>query len=141
IRKAAEVLRSAELSTPHKPSPLADLLRYAVFSADGEQRKIHPAFQARFDLLQRLDGTIYLERPLWLYDYAALAFQVGQYQEAAVAFARLRRGQRFFEVSKERGQYWTESPDSLKPRSVYLRVINAGQGDERGWGRIDRPSG
>ena len=141
IREAAEVLRQGEQGGPVKPSPLADLLRYVVFSADGEERKQHPAFQARFELLQRLVGTIYLERPLWLYDYAALAFQVGQYQHAANAFARLRRGQRFFEVSKDRSQFWTHSPDSHAARPVLLRVISAGQGDERGWGRIDNPAG
>ncbi len=141
IREAAEILRQGEQGDLVKPSTLADLLRYVVFSADGEQRKQYPAFQARFELLQRLVGTIYMERPLWLYDYASLAFQVGQYQDAANAFARLRRGQRFFEVSRDRSQFWTHSPDSLAPRPVLLRVISASQGDERGWGRIDNPAG
>src|SRR5262249_51872376 len=95
IHEAAEVLREAECHGPTKRSPLADLLRYVVFSADGVERNRAPAFRTRFELLQRLEGTLYLERPLWLYDYAALAFQVGQYHDAAAAFARLRRGQRF----------------------------------------------
>ena len=58
IRQAAQVLREGEQSDPVKRSQLADLLRYVVFSADGEQRKQHPAFDARFELLQRLVGTI-----------------------------------------------------------------------------------
>ena len=49
-------------------------------------------------MLRRFVGTAYLDRPVWLYDYAALAFQVGEYQEAAgplatCAWTTVLRGQ------------------------------------------------
>jgi hypothetical protein len=140
LRQAAEVLREAEAISPRRPSHLAALLRYAVFSAEPE-RLTHPACQTRFDLLQRLTGTIYLDRPMWLFDYALLAFQTRRYREANEAFARLRRGQRFFEVPLDRSQFWSRDPDMLEPERVMLRVVSTRPGDERGWGRIEQPRG
>jgi hypothetical protein len=119
---------------------LADLLRYAVFSADPE-RFTHPAYQIRFDLLQRLAGTMYMDQPLWLFDYALLAFQIRRYNEATEAFSRLRRGHRYFEVPRDRSRFWSRDADTLEPQPVVLRIVSARTGDERGWGRIDQPRG
>jgi hypothetical protein len=138
MRQAGEVLRAAGKVLGLKRCPLADLLRYALFSADMERLE-RPALKMRFDLLERLRGTIYLDQPIWLFDYAMLAFQVGHYDIAAETFARLRKGQRFFEVPRERSEYWKKSPDSRTAMPVVLRILSAGGSDEKGWGRIENP--
>ena len=76
---------------------------------------------------------------MWLFDYAMLACQVGQYASGADAFSKLRRGQRFFEVSRDRGCPLTESPNSLQPRKVFLRVVSIEGGEGKGWGRVEHP--
>ena len=76
---------------------------------------------------------------MWLFDFAMLAFQVGQYAEGTDAFSRLRKGQRFFEVSRNRGCSLTESPNSLQPRKVFLRVVSIEGSDAKGWGRVEHP--
>jgi len=135
---ASRILESARTVSPLKRCNLAQLLRYALFSADPE-RITKPAFQTRFDLLTELVGTIYMDRPMWRFDYAMLAFQVGQYDDGAEAFAWLRRGQRYFEVPLERSQFLVKSPDSLEARGVLLRVVSSGGADEKGWGRVEHP--
>jgi hypothetical protein len=138
IRRAAEILHQASTTQLDKRCNLAQLLRYAVFSADPD-RFLQPAFQTRYDLIAPLIGSRYLDQPVWLFDYAMLAFQVGQYAEGADAFSRLRKGQRFFEVSRDRGCPLTESPDSPNPRKVSLRVVSTEGSDAKGWGRVEYP--
>lgn len=138
IQQAGATLQVAASLSPLKRCNLAQLLRYALFSADPERIK-NPAYQIRFDLLKELAGSIYLDRPIWRFDYGMLAFQVGKYEEGADAFAWLRRGQRYFEVPLERSQFLAKSPDSVEPRGLVLRIVSSGGADEKGWGRIDHP--
>jgi hypothetical protein len=137
IRQAAAVLNDAEQAGVPTEA-LGNLLRYALFSADAD-RLANPRFAERFSRIAKLEGTLYLEQPLWLFDYAMLCFQVGKYDQAAEAFAKLRRGKRFFEVSRERSRMLTEGPDSLKARPVFVRIVSADDGTGKGWCRVEHP--
>jgi hypothetical protein len=114
------------------------VLRYALFSAEPERLKT-PAYRTRHDLLSRLIGSRYLDTPIWLFDYAMLCFQVGQYADGADAFARLRKGKRFFEVSRDRSCWLTEHAESLKPVHVFLRIISVEVPEGKAWGRVEHP--
>lgn len=137
IRRAASVMSEAQQAGVPTEA-LGDLLRYALFSADAD-RLTNPRYMERYERITRLEGTRYLEQPIWLFDYAMLSFQVGKYEEAADAFAKLRRGKRFFEVPRERSTKLTEGPESLKPRAVFVRIVSGDDGSGKGWCRTDYP--
>ena len=138
IRAAWEQL-GQEREASASESPLADLLRYATFSALSERVK-HPAFQERFNLLAKLSGSSYLEDPVWLFDYAMLSFQLGDFQGATTAFSELRRGARFFRVPRDRFQPYYSSSDPLRRRRISFRVISA-SADGKAWARVVEPAG
>lgn len=138
IRAAAAVLRSAHDAEVVHKTHLADLLRYAVFSADPDRLR-EPAYRQRYELIRKLMGSRYLDMPNWLYDFAMLCFQVGQHGDGADAFSKLRKGKRFFEVSRDRSCWLTENPDSLKPAQVFLRVISVEGLEGKAWGRVEHP--
>jgi hypothetical protein len=135
---ANRILLEATTYAIAKKCPLADLLRYALFSADAE-RLTEPAYAQRFKLLEPLQGTRYLDQPIWRFDHAMLAFQVGRYHEGAESFAWLRKNARFFEVPKERSQLLAESPSTLRPMRVTFRIVVTGAEGERGSGRVEQP--
>jgi hypothetical protein len=135
---ANRILSEAKARATAKKCPLADLLRYALFSADPERLRM-PAFDQRFKLLEPLRDTRYLEQPIWRFDHAMLAFQVGRYPDGAESFVWLRKNGRFFEVPKERSHLLTESPTSLRPMRVTLRIVVPGAEGERGSGRVEQP--
>jgi hypothetical protein len=137
-RAAAEILREAEQIDLASRSSLAQLLRYALFSADPDRLR-DPAYRERYQLIAELKGATYLDEPIWLFDYAMLSFQVGRYAEGADAFARLRRGQRFFAVSRDRSCPLTKSPGTLEPLPVFLRIISVESPEGKGWGRVEHP--
>jgi hypothetical protein len=137
IRRAAAVLSDAEQAGVPTEA-LGNLLRYALFSADAD-RLANPRFADRYSRIARLEGSLYLEQPIWLFDYAMLCFQVGKYDEAAEGFAKLRRGKRFFEVPRERSAMLTEGSESLKPRRVFVRIVSADDGTGKGWCRAEHP--
>ena len=138
FQAANRVLSEAKVSATAKKCPLADLLRYALFSADPERLRT-PAFDQRFKLLASLRETRYLEQPIWRFDHAMLAFQIGDYHEGAESFAWLRKNGRFFEVPRERSQLLTESPSSSKAMRVTFRIVVPGAEGERGSGRVEQP--
>ncbi len=138
IGQANAVLREAQLDHALRQCSLANLLRYALFSTDPERLET-PAYAQRFELLSQLVGTIYLDNPVWLFDYAMLAFQVGHFAEGADAFASLRKGKKFLDVPLEKACYLAKSPDSPDPMPVTLRVISAYEADDIGWGRVQHP--
>lgn len=137
-RNAAQVLRGAETVDLKKRSHLADLLRYALFSADPDRLK-EPSYRERHNLISRLVGSRYLDTPLWLFDYAMLCFQIGQYGEGADAYAKLRKGKRYFDVSRDRSCWLSEGVDTLKPARLSLRIISVESPDGKAWGRIEQP--
>jgi len=138
FRDANHILSEAKARATTKKCPLADLLRYALFSADPERLQ-KPAFDQRFKLLEPLRDTRYLEQPIWRFDHAMLAFQVGRYPDGTESFAWLRKNGRFFEVPKERSHLLTESPASLRPMRVTFRIVVPGAEGERGSGRVEQP--
>jgi hypothetical protein len=135
---ANRILSEAKIRATAKRCPLADLLRYALFSADSERLR-KPAFDQRFKLLESLRDTRYLDQPIWRFDHAMLAFQVGRYPEGAESFAWLRKNGRFFEVPRERSQLLTESPISSKAMRVTFRIVVPGAEGEKGSGRVEQP--
>jgi hypothetical protein len=136
--QATAILQLSAESRITKRCNLAQLLRYAVFSAEPARLK-DPAFQARYELLAPLLGSRYLDVPMWMFDYAMLSFQVGKYSEGADMFARLRKGQRFFEVSRDRGCALSQVENPLVARKVFLRVVSIDSSQGKGWGRVEHP--
>lgn len=120
-------------------SPLAALLRYALFTSMQDRLK-DPAFAERFRLIGKLEKTMYLEQPLWLFDYAMLALQNGRYKDASEAFKQLRKGRRFIEVPLERSCLLVSIDRQMEPRVVVLRVMSAAS-DGKGWARVEDPRG
>ena len=114
------------------------LLRYALFSFSPE-RSSSPCYSQRFEILRQLAGTFYLEQPLWLFDYAMLAFQTGEYQISAESFARLRRGQRFFLVPMERTCALSNPAQPTHSQKVRIRVTNLSPNTDKGWAKIEYP--
>jgi hypothetical protein len=131
-------LLEAGLPRTTKTSPLVALLRYAIqsltISHSGE-----PAFERRYHLIRALEGTRYLERPIWLFDYAMLSLQVGQMRAGLDAFRRLRSGGRFLDVPLERATYLVDPDRPNVPRVARLRVVRL-DGD-KGWARVTAPEG
>jgi len=138
FHNADRILSEAKARATAKRCPLADLLRYALFSANPERLK-RPAYDQRFKLLESLRDTRYLDQPIWRFDFAMLAFQVGRYADGSESFAWLRKNGRFFEVPRERSQFLSESPTSLKSMQVTFRIVVPGAEGERGSGRVEQP--
>lgn len=138
LREADRVLTEADGTKVTKPCPLADLLRYALFSAAPE-RFTAPAYDRRFELLTKFRQTRYLDQPIWRFDHAMLAFQTGHYAEGAESFAWLRKGARFFEVPLERSQLLMDSAQSPKPMLVKFKIVVQGAEGEKGFGRVEHP--
>jgi hypothetical protein len=138
IRGALDELRHVG-SPLQRSSRLADFLRYALFSALPE-RLTDPAYRERFGLVSRLEGSTYLVRPLWLYDYGMLALNNEKYTEASQAFRQLRRGGRFLEVPLDRACWFAATNSPLEARVVTLRVLSTGA-DGKGWARVEDPPG
>ncbi len=139
LERAMGWLHEAEQFPSRKPSELADLLRYALFSALLDPQG-NPEYDHRFRLLERLKGSRQLKNPAWTYDLAMLAFQVGDYALAAEQFRQLRRGRRYQDVKPERVCFWSISPHSRKPRRVLLRITAISPSKQEGWGRIVDPA-
>lgn len=137
LRQASELL-DAGLPRTAKTSPLVALLRYAVSTLilldSGD-----PQFGRRHELIRALEGTRYLERPIWLFDYAMLSLQVGSTRTGLDAFRRLRAGGRFLDVPLERARFLSDPDRSDAPRTVRLRVVRL-DGD-KGWARVTDPNG
>jgi hypothetical protein len=123
-----------------KPSQLATLLRYALFSMIAGGGSV-PAYNERFVLIEKLQNSRYLERPVWLFDYAMLAVQTGRVKIGLDAFRRLRKGGKFLEVPLERSRLLANSDKTLEARVVRFRVVRADDGDNRGWVRVIDPTG
>lgn len=123
-----------------KPSHLACLLRYAIFSAN-PARLNQPDYEERFRLLEKLRETTYLRIPIWLFDFGMLAFQTGRYTDGVNAFRDLRKGRKFFQVPRERAVYWAQQAEPNKRQTAILRVLRLEPKDNNGWGRIDSPMG
>jgi len=137
IRNAAAVLQAAEQAGV-RPEPLGNLLRYAVFTSDPD-RVASPRYAERYARIETLRDTLYLEQPVWLYDFAMLSFQVAKFDQGVEAFARLRRGKRFFEVPRERSCFLSESPETKTARIVSIRVVSGDDGEGKGWCRVEPP--
>jgi hypothetical protein len=137
LRQAADILATADRLPNIKRRALGSLLRYSLFSCDPDRRN-KPAYLRRYELIQKLQDTSYLEYSIWLFDFAMLSAQVGKFSDAAEAFARLRHGQRFFEVPRERRVFLMNGPESKIPIKVTIRIVSVGL-DEKGWGRIEHP--
>ncbi len=137
VQAAWEAINPAE--KPDKASSLADLLRYALFSSMPERLR-DAAYAQRFVLISKLVGSPYLDRPLWLYDYAMLALQNEKYRESSEAFQRLRKGRRFLEVPIDRAVWLTGQNRGAEPRNVTLRILSISE-DGKGWARVEDPRG
>jgi hypothetical protein len=124
---------SLQVQNMKKKSTLASLLRYAIFSSLPE-RATDPAFAKRFELVQELEGSRYLERPIWLFDYGLLALQIGRLKVSLDAFRRLRRGGRFLEVPLERSGVLVNPDRPTEPRAVRFRVVRTDE--DKGWARV-----
>ena len=134
LSTALQILEDSEAGSA-AACPLADLLTYAVFSALPERDK-DPAYRKRFELINSISGTHYFEEPVWMFDFAMLAFQVGQFRTGEEAFGRLRKERKFFEVPLERAVPLVTSPDSTLPMAVPLTITTSMQGEQTGWGRV-----
>ena len=133
--------------------PLGNLLRYALFSARKERIPEMPgydsAYRQRYELIKQLkrnDGSLYYDEPIWLYDYAMLAFQNGDTKEGQRMFRRLRAGALYRRVPWERSRLWVEPLESRKPVEGSLRISRLEQRYNQGWGyltterqRLDEP--
>lgn len=120
-------------------SPIADLLRYAIFSALKE-RENDPAYDKRLEYIKPLQGTHFLEDdPIWQYDYGMLSYQNGNYEEGARLFRELRRGQRFFQIPIDRSVILTKTPQSFEPKQFNLQIQSVDERTGQGWGRIGYP--
>jgi hypothetical protein len=135
LAEALHVLSGAETVQLKQQSHLADLLRYALFSALPE-REHDPAFDKRYELMQPLRATPFLERANWLYDWAMLCFQNGNVSEGVEAFRELRRRALFRQVPRDQWVYWSKGPKTTEPRLVRLRVTDTGEASGKGWGRL-----
>jgi hypothetical protein len=135
LREAMAILNSTEAVLLSSTAPLADLLRYAVFSALPE-REANPQYLQRYDLIRRLIGSKYLNLPIWLYDYAMLCFQTEDVREGERQFEQLRKGAKFYEVPRERSVLWFDGPNSACPRQLILKITNPGNENTTGWGRL-----
>ncbi len=126
----------------HRPkvdrTALGEFLRYAIFSAHPDRHR-EPQYRKRFDLISKLQGTRYLNNPLWMFDLGMLCFQIGDFVQGAEVFRDLRRGQRFFNVPLDRSRPLAESPNSAKARQLVLKVIAVDSDTEKGWGRVVSP--
>ena len=138
LHEASRILSEAQGTAQVKPCPVAALLRYALFSADPE-RLTKPAYDQRFQLLEKLREERYLDQPIWRFDYAMLAFQTAHYAEGSESFAWLRKAGRFFEVPLERSRLLAQTPQSLKPMQVTFRIVVQGAEGEKGSGRVEHP--
>ncbi len=102
IRCAAEILRQAHAAhlksdpTWHSSCGMRCSVRTPTVCGSWDLRRVRTE-------ISPLVGSRHLDQPMWLFDFAMLAFQVGQYAEGTDAFSRLRKGQRFFEVLCDRG--------------------------------------
>lgn len=121
------------------PTPIAHLLRYAVFSFCAA-REQDPAFDVRLQFLRPVVPSRYFDDgPVWQFDYGMLCYQNGEYEEGAKTFRELRRGQKYFYVSNDRAVSLTEGPNSLTPREFTLQVQSIDNRTGQGWARIARP--
>lgn len=123
-----------------KSSQLATLLRYALFSVM-PKRASEPAYEERFRLIEKLEGSRYLERPLWLFDYAMLAVQSGRVKIGLEAFRRLRRGGKFLEVPLERSRLLANPDKPTEVRIVRFQVVRTDDQEDKGWARVVDPAG
>lgn len=121
-----------------EPSPLADLLRYAVYSALPEN-KGRRKFRARYELIQKLDKSNLMGSPVFLYDYAMLSFQVGNYHQGIELYEELRRGRKFLDVSLDRAEFLVDPKEPSNKLSVRLKVTKVNDGAQC-WG-ITVPDG
>jgi hypothetical protein len=138
LRAALELLSGTDIAKADG-SALVDLIRYATFSALPERLRV-PAYEERFRLIRPLRNTLYMERPVWLYDYGMLALQTVQHREASDAFRQLRKGRRFLEVPLERACWLTRPQAETEVQIVTLRILSV-SGDGKGWARVDEPRG
>lgn len=138
LRKAAALFQRADTDPELRRCSIGDLLRYAIFSSLPD-RLAHPAFGQRFELISKLESTKYLDDPIWMFDYAMLSYQVGRFRAGSEMFHRLHKGQRFFEVPRERSCLLAKSPDTTDPMRVFLRIISVGGVATKGLGRVQHP--
>lgn len=138
VREAYEVLTEIQ-STAKIKRQLADFLRYCLFSSLPE-RSTDPAYRQRREMLERLIGSLYFYRPVILYDYAMLSYQVREFRDGNEAYRHLRRGQRFFEVPGNRVEFLVEDPDSDRrvPEVVRLRIVDRTV-EGVGWALAEEP--
>jgi hypothetical protein len=131
IRKAREIMQAASTDSQVRPCALGDLIRYILFSHDNPGVEHYPARLAK---LKRLEKTIYMRQPTWLYDLAMLAFQTGDFRLSNEKFRELRRGRRFYEVPRERICFYRRNGDSRDATLLYLRVLSVDRLES--WGRL-----
>jgi len=135
LAKAWGILEDAQADSQRDHSPVADLLRYAIFSAR-QLRQADPAYDRRLDLILKIKDTPYMRDPIWLYDYGMLCYQNGKLREGSAAFRELRRGQRFFFVPNDRAVAIAEGPHTRKPKEFLIQVQSADRAGGQAWGRI-----
>lgn len=140
-----EVLRRAEAALEEAPkairrtSALANMLRYAIFSAQRGHDDFSQ-FRERLDRLRLLKDTVFLKQPDWLYDFAMLSLQLGEHESASQAFSELRRGRKYEEVPSFREIFLLDPASPSQPLAVPLRVLRVDQGGQA-WARVERLPG
>lgn len=115
-------------------SHLADLLRYAVYSALPESRA-REKYSIRYELIKKLDWTKLVSTPIFLFDYAMLSYQVGEYNQGEQIFQELRKGRKFIDVPMERSQYLVDPTNPKSLLKVSIRVTKV-HDIEYCWGAI-----
>lgn len=133
LRKAEQELSQCyqgDATTVSKPSPLADLIRYGLFTSAPE-RGDNPAYARRLELLEPLLSSAHMQDPILRYDHAMLLFQCGRHEDANRAFIRMRGSGAYLDVPGSRAVRLTVSPDSPKPRLVTCVASSIGGAHER----------
>ena len=98
--EALQVL-DKEIGNIKKDSFLYRILRYAVYSSiEANQHNFRERYERIYDV--EIKDLTYL--PAFLYDYAMLSYQVGEYQQGDAVFRELRRGRKFLMVPLERSE-------------------------------------
>jgi hypothetical protein len=138
IESAGAILTKAA-GTVARRSPLASLLRYALFTAH-QDRIVDPAYKTRYDLIMPVQSTVYMHRSIWLFDYGMLSLQMRQIQDGLDAFRKLRQGRRFFDVPLERSVFLAKNDNFTEPQQAIIRVSRIDQ-DGKGWARPDNLEG
>jgi len=138
--KLLESILLYEAPEGEKDSALANMLRYAIFSAIPQNRE---NFIDRYRLINDIDVELISRFPPFLFDSAMLSFQVEQYNEGEQMYQLLRKGRKFLEVPLERSVFLfdTTKKGVLVRKKVRIEVKAVYDGSVWGYVKSDSLNG